>query len=108
MDYHTIIHLFHIFIVGGFLLYVGTKRQSLSANWFRIMMTVGLIVILYHAYKYFGTSKGSWVNLFHMLIVGPLLLYTGYLGSSSPRYLFELLLFAAFAAIGYHTYYLVL
>jgi len=108
MDYHTTLHLLHIFIIGGFLLYVGTKRQSLSTNWFRVMMILGIVVILYHAYKYFGTNKGYWVKVFHFLIVGPLLLYTGYLGTSAPRYLFEYILFTAFAAIGYHTYYLLL
>lgn len=106
MNSHTVLHLLHIFVIGGFLSYIGIKKQSLSATWFKVILGVGVIVFAYHGYKYFGTSKGSWVNLFHMLIVAPLLMYTGYLGSSAPRYMFELILFTAFAAIGYHTFYL--
>jgi hypothetical protein len=51
-------------------------------------------------------GKGYWVNLIHILIVGPLLVYIGYNREKTARLYFELLLMLAFAAIGYHGYYL--
>jgi hypothetical protein len=51
-------------------------------------------------------GKGYWVNLIHILLVGPLLLYIGYNGEKTPRLYFELLLMLGFAAIGYHGYYM--
>lgn len=109
LDHHSLIHLFHIFIIGSFLLYIGIKQSNLSTTWFHIMIGVGVSVIGYHAYKYFILNKGqgSWISLFHMLFIAPLLIVTGYLGASAPRYLFELILMAAFAAMGYHAYYMI-
>lgn len=49
-----------------------------------------------------------WVNLIHMLYVAPLLIYIGYREKFTPRYAYELLALIAFAALGYHTYNLIL
>jgi hypothetical protein len=51
-------------------------------------------------------GKGYWVNLIHILLVGPLLVYIGYNSEKTHRLYFELLLMLGFAAIGYHGYYL--
>ena len=48
-----------------------------------------------------------WVNLIHMLYVAPLLIYIGYYEKDTPRYAYELLALVGFAALGYHTYQLV-
>jgi hypothetical protein len=48
-------------------------------------------------------KESLWVNLFHVLVVGPALLAYGL---SGQRYLRELVLMLAFAAMGYHGYYL--
>jgi hypothetical protein len=51
-------------------------------------------------------GKSAWVNYFHALIVGPLLVYIGYKGIETSRKYFEMLLMLGMAAIGYHGYYL--
>jgi hypothetical protein len=51
-------------------------------------------------------GKGYWVNLIHILLVGPLLVYIGYNREKTARLYFELLMMLGFAAIGYHGYYL--
>jgi len=103
MNEHTLLHIAHLLILGPFLLYIGfgypIPLQAVAA--------VGLFVILYQAYKTYKKYSGGeslWVNLFHVLVVGPALLAYGL---SGQRYLRELILMLGFAAIGYHGYYLV-
>ena len=103
------VHLFHILFVGTFFLYVGIKSTNTPAFMYPFLLGLGIFIILYHAYKtYFKYSAGKnpWVNLIHILIVGPLLIYIGYNKQLTPRYAYELLLMLGFAAIGYHGYYL--
>jgi hypothetical protein len=109
MDSHTIIHLFHILIVGSLFLYVGINRENIYKPLFPVLLILGFIIILYHLYKvynYFSNGKSYWVNLIHVFIVGPLLVYIGYYGANTSRKFFELLLMLGFASIGYHLYYL--
>ena len=105
----TLVHLFHIIIVGGLFLYVGINREKISKVLFRILLGVGFLIIFYHIYKtytYIKAGKGYWVNLLHIFVVGPLLLYIGYYGEKTARLYFELLMMLGFASIGYHGYYL--
>jgi hypothetical protein len=109
MNSETLVRLFHILIVGGLFLYVGINREKIYKPLFRTMVLLGFIIITYHLYKIYGylkAGKGIWVNLIHVLIVGPLLVYIGYNGEKTSRKFFELLLMLAFASIGYHLYYL--
>jgi len=109
MDSHTLVHLFHILIVGGLFLYVGINREKIYGGLFSVLFYLGLVIIFYHLYKIYGylnVGKGIWVNLIHVLIVGPLLIYIGYNGEKTTRKFFELLLMLGFASIGYHLYYL--
>jgi hypothetical protein len=111
MNKESIVHLFHILIVGGLFLYVGIQTTNIPKIMFPILLGVGTIIILYHAFKAYSKiikGKGYWVNLIHILLVGPLLLYIGYNGDKTARLYFELLLMLGFASIGYHGYYLVL
>ena len=95
MDTHTIVALLHLLILGPLLLAVGFNY--IPAN---VTLALGALIIVYHLYKYFGTSRGSWVNLLHILVVGPALILAGALPASRwPR---ELVLMLGFAAIGYH------
>ena len=108
MNIETIVHLFHIFIVGGLFLYVGINREKIGTTLYYLLY-LGVFIILYHLYKIYGylnAGKGYWVNLFHILIVGPLLVFIGYYGEKTSRKYFELLLMLGFASIGYHLYYL--
>jgi hypothetical protein len=109
MDSHKLVHLFHIIIVGGLFLYVGINRDKISSGLFNVLFYLGMFIILYHLYKSYGylkDNKGIWVNLIHIFIVGPILIYIGYNGAKTTRKFFEILLMLGFAAIGYHGYYL--
>ena len=106
MDSHALVHLFHILIVGGLFLYVGINREKIYAPIFTILLFLGFVIIFYHLYKMFNVGKSIWVNLLHVFIIGPLLIYIGYTGEKTARKFFEILLMLAFASIGYHLYYL--
>ncbi len=109
MDYDAFVHLFHILIVGSLFLYVGINRENIYKPLFNILLFLGFFIIFYHLYKIYGylnVGKGIWVNLIHVFIVGPLLVYIGYNGENTSRKFFEILLMLGFASIGYHLYYL--
>ena len=110
MDYYNLfVHLFHIVIVGGLFLYVGINRNATPKYIFNLLFILGIIILLYHIYKtYIKLSKNinPWVNLFHIFIVAPIVIYIGYNSIETKRLYFELLLMLAFAAIGYHSYYI--
>jgi hypothetical protein len=106
MDSRTLIRLFHILIVGDLFLYVGMNREKIYKPLFTVLLFLGFIIIFYHLYKMLNTGKGIWVNLLHIFIIGPLLVYIGYNGEKTARKFFEILLMLGFASIGYHSYYL--
>lgn len=69
-----------------------------------ILFWLGIIILFYHIFKvytYIKQGKGYWVNLIHILLVGPLLIYIGYNREKTARLYFELLLMLGFSAIGY-------
>lgn len=110
MNISILVHLFHILIVGGLFIYLGIYRNDIPKILFSVIFYLGIIIILYHIYKlynYMKAGKNYWVNLFHILIVGPLLIYIGYNKDKVQRLYFELILMLGFASIGYHGYYLI-
>ena len=109
MDKEVYVHLFHIIIVGSLFLYVGINREKTNPILYPILLGLGIIIILYHiykTYKYIKENKGYWVNLIHIFLIGPLLIYIGYNGVKTTRKFFEILMMLGFSAIGYHGYYL--
>ena len=109
MNPEALVHLFHIIIVGGLFLYVGIYKTKIPKIMFPVLLGLGIVIILYHIFKvynYMKQGKGYWVNLIHILLVGPLLIYIGFNGEKTVRLYFELLLMLGFASIGYHGYYL--
>jgi hypothetical protein len=105
----TFVHLFHIIIVGGLFLYIGIKQKNMPLFMYNVILATGILILFYHGYK--GISKivkgkNAWVNLFHILIVAPLLIYIGYNKQNTPKYCYEFIFMLAFAAIGYHAYYM--
>jgi bacteriorhodopsin len=108
MNSHVVLSLFHLFVIVPSLLYVAFQRAA-SAEWvYWTVFVVGLILLLVHsvkaAYKYILGSSSLWVNLFHALLIAPLLIYIGYNGKKTPRAAYEILAIAAFGALGYHAY----
>lgn len=109
MNTESLVHLFHILIVGGLFLYVGTQRTDIPSALFPVLFWLGIFIIFYHifkVYKKITQEKGYWVNLIHILLVGPLLIYIGHNREKTARLYFELLLMLGFSAIGYHGYYM--
>jgi Na+-transporting methylmalonyl-CoA/oxaloacetate decarboxylase beta subunit len=109
MDKHAIVNLFHILIVGTLFLYIGIQQTTIPKWLFPGLLGLGVFIVLYHSYKAFNYSQSNkpyWVNLIHVLIVGPLLIYIGVNGAETERRYFEMLLMTSFAVIGYHAYYL--
>jgi len=105
-----LVHLFHLLIIGSLFLYVGIYKTEIPRIMFPILLGLGIVIILYHMYKAYTNiilGKSFWVNLIHIILVGPLLVYIGYHNMKTARLYFELLLMVGFAAIGYHGYYLI-
>jgi hypothetical protein len=104
----SFVRQFHVLFVGALFLYVGTQRGDIPKFMFPALLSLGAIITMFHLYK--ATTKESisaaWVNLIHILLVGPLLMYIGWTGAETPRKFFELLMMLGFAAIGYHGYYM--
>jgi hypothetical protein len=110
MNINFLVHLFHILIVGGLFIYVGINKNKISKTLFSILFVLGIVIILYHLYKtynYIKEGKPYWVNLIHIFIVGPILIYIGFNREKTQRLYFEILLMLGFASIGYHGYYLI-
>ena len=81
MEIITYIHLFHILFVGSLFLYVGLMKRSNPSLMYPVLLLLGIVIILYHsfkAYKYMKKGKGYSVNLFHIFVVAPTLIYIGY------------------------------
>ncbi len=109
MDSHKLLNIFHVFIVGTLLLYVGINRDKIYSGLFSVLFYLGIGIILYHSFRalnFLKQNKSFWVNLIHILFIGPLLIYIGYYGVNASRKFFEILLMVGFAVIGYHGYYL--
>jgi len=107
---NIILHLFHILFVGGLFLYIGVKQKNMPNYMFNIILFIGVFILLYHGYKIYMKIKNKqnpWVNLFHILVVAPLLIYIGHKKQDSPRYIYEFIFMLSFAAIGYHAYYMI-
>lgn len=105
---HIGLSIFHIAIIAPALLYVAIMRGQLSPWIFSLLSGVAIIIMVYHGYKSFikwkAQSPSLWVNLLHIFLVAPLLLFIGSKGYDTPRWAFELLAMLGFASLGYHIY----
>lgn len=108
MSPHTILSLVHVFAVVPLLAVIA------KTTWIPplVVAAIGAFITVYHAYESYvklRAGKAAWVNIIHAALVGPVLAYTGlarHLGDP-PRWSSEVILMFAFAAAGYHTYYLI-
>ena len=101
-----LIHLAHIFLYSTLLGYVGIQKTNMPQSMYSVLLFVGALVIGYHIYKSIF-KKDAWINYIHILAVGPLLMYIGFMKEETPPKVFELILMLAFASVGYHGYYLI-
>ena len=111
MSSHQILSLFHVAVVGPFFLYTSLNASSLPTYFFTFLLTLGIALALYQSYKayakYTTGSQDYVINLFHVAVVAPLLIYIGYRHPAASDFSYQLLLMLAFAVIGYHGYWLV-
>lgn len=111
MDTYLLIGILHVVVIVPFLLWVGFNRAA-TPDWvYHVLFGTGMLIILYHGFKaigrYFAKSPVLWVNLFHVFLVAPLLLWIGYHEKKTERPAYDMLLIAAFGAFGYHLYKLI-
>ena len=106
MDAHLLIALFHLVAIVPLFLYVGFQRAATPDWLYHVLFGVGLLVLAYHAMKSFtrwvAKSPSVWINLIHVAIIAPLLIWIGYFGKKTGRPAYEMLLMVGFAALGYH------
>ena len=111
LDNHFWLAIIHLLIVVPLFLYVGFKRAETPSWLYLALLSIGIVVLVYHGIKLLIRLKNrsgySWVNALHVLTVSPLLIYIGYNKKETPRFAYELMLMAGFAAGGYHLFSLV-
>ena len=105
MNKESLVHLFHMLLVGGLFFYVGITRKNLPKVMYPFLLGLGVFLAGYHLYKAVF-KKGGWVSYFHVGIIAPLLVYIGLKREETQRFMFEFLLMLSFASFGYHGYYL--
>lgn len=110
-DTHFWLAIMHLLVVVPLFLYIGFIRADTPRWLYLAILTIGVVVLLYHGSKLIIRLKNrsgySWVNAIHVLLVAPLLIYIGYHKKETPRFGYELLLMAGFAAAGYHLFSIV-
>ena len=109
MSSHLLLGLFHVLLVGPLFFYVATA-QTVPSFMFPALLVLGLGLAIYQSYKAISKimtgTAGYKINLFHVAIVAPLLIYIGYMKPESSDFAYQLLLMLAFAVVGYHGYWL--
>lgn len=110
LDVRMILAVFHLLFVVPLFLFVGYQRSD-TPQWVYVsLLSIGGVVMLYHGARLiqrYGRSSMAWVNMLHVILVGPLLCGIGWFGRETPRWAYEVLLMTAFGAGGYHLFQLV-
>lgn len=107
MDVRMMLSLFHMAVVVPLFLFVGYQRSDTPQWVYLSLLSIGLVVLLYHTVRLvqrYGRSSFVWVNILHILTVAPLLCYIGWHGRDTPRWAYELILILGFGAGGYHLF----
>jgi hypothetical protein len=105
-DPHVFIALVHIVFIVPLFMFVGAMRDKSPTVLYKALLVMGATVLGYHLWrlsvKYRSNVSGQWINLIHVALVAPLLIYIGINEKDTPRYAYEVLLMTGFAALGYH------
>jgi len=110
-DSYLLLVVAHVAVIVPFLLYVGFQRAA-TPDWvYSVLFGTGVLVLVYHAIKaivrWYKNSPIIWVNLIHAILIAPLLIWIGYHGKKTERPAYDMLIIAAFGALGYHLHRLV-
>ena len=110
MNMQNLVSIIHVFIIVPFLLYCVSKGNSMSLYIKYALLLTGAYVMLFHGYKIltnsFTFSVIRIINWFHLVIIGPLLLYIGYNAPNTGAKYYDYLAIIAYSALVYHGYYL--
>lgn len=107
-NYFLWLFIFHIFIITAIFLYVGFARSKTAIWLYYILGVIGLIIIIYHAYKLaFKPLKHIFWNYFHIFIIGPLLILTAFYRNNSPTTFYDIFIGLGAAAFVINVYFLV-
>ena len=109
---HIGISMFHILIIVPLFLYVAFVRGQLPSWIFPVLLGLGILIFVYHLYKtmikWKANSPSVWVNIIHVLVIAPMLIFIGAKSYDTPRWAYEVLAMLGFSALGYHLYSIVL
>ena len=82
MDYWTLVNYSHVLILAPLFIYLGYRDGQVASWLYPITLVLGIGVLVYHAYltvkNYRENNSTYLVNLFHALVIAPLLIYVGY------------------------------
>ena len=101
------IYLLHLLFVGPLFMYVGLRRYKTPNYLYSLLFWLGIIVLLYHAYKFYTAYKNDFinhVNIYHILLVGPLLIYIGYQKEETNYVYFDLLTIFGLGLVGHFAF----
>ena len=108
MTYLLFVHLFHLLIVGSLFLYIGIVNTSMPPVMYNVVIGFSVVIFIYHLYraiKYWINKKEiSVVNVFHVLVVSPLLMYIGLNKKQTQPGAFQVVLLLGISAMLYHGY----
>lgn len=112
MDALFLVAILHVILIAPFLLWVGFNRAA-TPDWaYSLLFGLGILIMVYHGYKTIvrlsESSPAVWLNIIHILLIGPLLLWIGYHQKGTERPGYDMLLIAGFGALGFHLYRLVI
>lgn len=111
LDKYFLVVVFHVAVVAPVLMWVGFNRAATPDWLYSVLFGFGILVAAYHGYKaivrLIARSPVVWVNLIHVLLVAPLLIWVGYNAKKTGRPAYDMLLMIAFAAFGFHLYKLI-
>ena len=111
VDLHFLLSVFHILTIAPLFLFVAFQRARTPSWIYAVFLALGALLLAYHGWKFMvrweARSSRTWINLFHVVMVAPLLLYIGYYRDSTPRAAYELLMILSWGLVGYHIFNLV-
>jgi len=110
MDFYFILSLLHVLVVAPLFFLIAFFRSEIPDWGYQALLVLGIFLVIYHGYKavgrFWANSQYTWVNLIHVLFVGPLLMYIGYNKKNTGKWAYESCILVGSAALGYHTYVL--
>jgi uncharacterized membrane protein HdeD (DUF308 family) len=96
-----VINIIHMLFVAPLFFYIGYQQTNNPLWIYSLLGFLGLVVILYHAYRYYSTGK--LINLIHILI-GICLLLTYYWGATLPSTIYPVFMIASVIVFLVHSY----